>query len=58
MSVIFLDSPSSTDEQTYKIQGKVQSGGAVLTFNRPGNATDADYVVHTASSITAIEVLA
>jgi len=58
MSVIFLDSPSSTDAQTYKIQGKVQSGGAVLTFNRPGSATDADHVVHTASSITAIEVLA
>ena len=58
MSVIFLDSPSTTSSTTYKLQCKVQSGGAVLTFNRPGNATNADYVVHTASSITAIEVLA
>ena len=58
MSVIYLDSPSTTSATTYKLSCKVQSGGAVLTFNRPGNAADADYVVHTASSITAIEVLA
>jgi hypothetical protein len=57
-TIVFLDSPSTTSATTYKLQCKVQSGGAVLTFNRPGNATDADYVVHTASSITAIEVLA
>ena len=57
-TIIFLDSPSTTSATTYKLQCKVQSGGAVLTFNRPGNAADADYVVHTASSITAIEVLA
>jgi len=58
MSVIYLDSPSTTSATTYKLSCKVQSGGAVLTFNRPGNASNADYVVHTASSITAIEVLA
>ena len=58
MSVIYLDSPSTTSATTYKLSCKVQSGGAVLTFNRPGNAANADYVVHTASSITAIEVLA
>ena len=57
-TIIFLDTPNTTSATTYKLSCKVQSGGAVLTFNRPGNATDADYVVHTASSITAIEVLA
>jgi len=56
MSISFLDSPSTTSATTYKLVCKVQSGGAALTFNRPGNTANADYVVQTASSITAYEI--
>ena len=56
MSISFLDSPSTTSATTYKLVCKVQSGGSALTFNRPGNTANADYVVQTASSITAYEI--
>ena len=53
----FLDSPSTTSETTYKIQGNTESGNT-LTINR--SATDSDSATHyrSASSITAIEVSA
>jgi len=56
-SYSYLDSPSTTSETTYKIQG-ASYNNATLTFNKTPN--DADHVTSArcTSVITAIEVLA
>ena len=54
--VIFLDSQDSTAEQTYKMQGSVQSGGE-LTINYTQVATNAAYIGTGTSTITAMEVV-
>jgi len=55
-TVIFLDSPGATSEQTYKMQGSVQSGGE-LTINYTQVATNAAYIGTGTSTITAMEVV-
>ena len=54
----FLDSPSTTSETTYKLQGRVYSGGTTHTFtvNKPLNDTNAAYTGRGASTITVMEV--
>ena len=54
----FLDSPSTTSETTYKLQGRVYSGGTTHTFtvNKPVNDTNAAYTGRGASTITVMEV--
>jgi len=57
LSLLFLDSPSSTSATTYKIQGKCQSG-VTLYLNRSRGDADDTYGLRTASSITVSEVAA
>ena len=55
-SGVFLDSPSTTSETTYKLQAIVNAGTFYL--NRTGNDSNNSYQPRTASSITVMEVLA
>ena len=57
ISTAFLDSPSTTDATTYKIQMK-QSGGNTAGVGSGGNDTDGAAYVRSASVITVMEVLA
>ena len=56
----FLDSPSTTSATTYKLQGRIYSGGSTHTFsvNKPVNDSDATYTGRGASTITVMEVAA
>jgi hypothetical protein len=54
ISISFLDTPSSTSEQTYKVQMYAQGNTAVL--NRTGVDTDAAHFGRTASTITVMEI--
>tara|TARA_Y100001973_G_C5170750_1_gene318890 strand:+ start:1097 stop:1588 length:492 start_codon:yes stop_codon:yes gene_type:complete len=51
----FLDSPSATSEQTYKMQGSVQSGGQ-LTINYTQSNLNQAYIGRGTSTITAMEI--
>jgi len=53
--LVFLDSPSSTSEQTYKMQGSVQSSGT-LTINYTQSNINAAYIGRGTSTITAMEI--
>ena len=57
VSTNFLDSPSSTDEQVYKIQGIV-NGANSLHINRTGSDSDGANYPRTNSTITVMEILA
>ena len=52
----FLDSPSSTSEQTYKVQFETHNGANEVYINRSGNDGDQTYIQRVASSITVMEV--
>ena len=54
----FLDSPATTSETTYAIQGYVWDGGGSFYINRSYNDTDTYYTARTASTITVMEILA
>ena len=54
-SITYLDSPSSTSELTYKLQGSVQSGGT-LTVNKSQSDANASYLGRGTSSITVTEI--
>ena len=56
-NIVYLDSPSTTSETTYKIQGNTESGNT-LTINRGESDTDSNTRYRSASSITVIEVSA
>ena len=58
VSACFLDSPSTTSSTTYKIQSLSQSSSSYIEINRDRNDVDANYSARTASSITAMEILA
>ena len=56
-NMLYLDSPSSTSELTYKLQWFVESAGdARLNYSNSG--TDSALVGRTASTMTVMEVLA
>ena len=55
---IFLDSPSSTDAQTYKLQFETHNGANNVFINQSGDDTDASYIQRVPSSITVMEVAA
>ena len=57
VSVNFLDSPSSTSEQTYKMQVAVTAGTGSAFINRTENDTDESSMPRFASTITVMEVL-
>ena len=57
-SIQFLDSPSSTDQQTYKIQMQNQGGSVTSHINRSGSDGDNTTFSRNTSSITVMEVLA
>ena len=57
VSTNFLDSPSSTDAQVYKIQGKVD-GSNSLHINRTGYDDNSANYPRTNSTITLTEILA
>jgi hypothetical protein len=52
----FLDSPSTTDATTYKLQGRVYSSSKTFKVNAPVNDSDATYTGRGASTITVMEV--
>jgi len=54
----FLDSPSSTNSVTYKLQTLTQDSSATIDINRTINDTNNNYDGRFASSITVMEVLA
>ena len=53
----YLDSPSTTDECTYKIYGLTANSSPTFYLNREGEYTDTIGVGVSASSITVMEVL-
>ena len=55
-TLIFLDSPSTTNQQTYKV--KVVSTGATLKVNRTNVDTDSADYNRSASTITVMEIAA
>ena len=57
-SAIFLDSPSSTSETTYKLQAQTLNSSYTIGVNRGQNDDDQTDRGRYASSITAMEVLA
>ena len=59
VSLTFLDSPATTSATTYKLQGRIESGG-VFYVNMSKSSNDTDNVIYSrsASSITVMEVLA
>jgi len=56
LSISFLDSPSSTSEQTYKLTGCAE-GSNTFRLNRSPNDTDGTNTARGASTITVMEVL-
>ena len=52
----FLDSPSTTDATTYKLQGRVYSSSKTFKVNAPVNDSNASYTGRGASTITVMEV--
>ena len=57
-SIQYLDSPSSTSQQTYKIQMQNQQGSVTSYINRSGADTDNSTFSRNTSTITVMEVLA
>ena len=55
-TLIFLDSPATTNQQTYKV--KVVTGGATLKVNRTNVDTDSADYNRSASTITVMEIAA
>tara|TARA_A100001515_G_scaffold34154_1_gene26594 strand:+ start:340 stop:837 length:498 start_codon:yes stop_codon:yes gene_type:complete len=54
-NISFLDSPSATSEQTYKLQTSVQSGGEVA-INKSQSDANQTYLGRGTSSITVTEI--
>tara|TARA_S200002703_G_scaffold98410_1_gene85094 strand:+ start:51 stop:644 length:594 start_codon:yes stop_codon:yes gene_type:complete len=52
---MYLDSPSTTSETTYKIQGQIESGGT-LYVNRAGTDNDTTSNSRSSSTITVMEI--
>ena len=57
-NIMFLDSPSSSSELTYKIRANAGANGGTLHINRTGDSTDDNNRASYPSSITVMEVLA
>ena len=58
-SITFLDSPSTTSETTYKMQGRSETGAAQrISVNASDNDGDSANVGRTASTITVMEISA
>ena len=57
-SIVYLDSPATTDEITYSLQGvdNPASGGSVFYLNRTADDTDSANAERTASTITLMEI--
>ena len=58
MSIMFLDSPSTTSATTYKIQVRSQNAGQGIFINRGAGDGDSDTNTRTVSNITVFEVSA
>ena len=54
----YLDSPSTTSSQTYRIDGRCSSGGGIIIVNRSYTDTDSSLYGRTTSTITVMEVAA
>ena len=55
--IMFLDSPSSTSELTFKIRANAGANGGTLHINRTGDSTDDTNRASYPSSITVMEIL-
>jgi len=56
-NIMFLDSPSSTSELTFKIRANAGANGGTLHINRTGDSTDDNNRASYPSSITVMEIL-
>tara|TARA_R110000796_G_scaffold99892_1_gene208312 strand:+ start:29 stop:595 length:567 start_codon:yes stop_codon:yes gene_type:complete len=56
VSIIFLDSPSSTSALTYKVQGRTAGSGNVLYLNRSAADSDSNSYYRAGSSIILMEI--
>ncbi len=56
ISMVYLDSPSSTSELTYAAYASVQGSGGYTQVNRSGSTDTSDDFGRTISTITAMEV--
>ena len=56
-NIMFLDSPSSTSELTFKIRANAGANGGTLHINRTGDSTDDTNRASYPSSITVMEIL-
>jgi len=56
VSIIYLDSPSSTSALTYKVQGRTAGSGNTLYLNRSALDSDSDSYYRAGSSITLMEI--
>mgnify|MGYP001173133424 CR=1 FL=1 len=55
-AIMYLDSPGSTDEVTYKVQYAVQSGSSTITVNRSQDQANNAWLGNGASTITCMEI--
>tara|TARA_B100001287_G_scaffold259625_1_gene246962 strand:+ start:862 stop:1386 length:525 start_codon:yes stop_codon:yes gene_type:complete len=55
-SLVFLDSPNTTNQQTYKV--KIVTGGATINVNRTNVDSDSSSYTRGCSTITVMEVAA
>ncbi len=56
VSIVYLDSPSSTSALTYKVQGRTAGSGNTLYLNRSGADSDSDSYSRAGSSIVLMEI--
>ena len=56
VDILFLDSPSTTSEITYRVAWAEQSAGNILAMNQSSGDADADYAWRGSSSITLMEI--
>jgi hypothetical protein len=56
VSIMYLDSPSSTSALTYKVQGRTGGSGNTLYLNRTAADTDSSDYYRAGSSITLMEI--
>jgi hypothetical protein len=55
-NAVYLDSPATTSQITYKVQFKTYNGANAVHINQSGNDTDVSYINRLASSITVMEI--
>ena len=55
-NAVYLDSPATTSQITYKVQFKTYNGANAVYINQSGNDSDQTFINRLASSITVMEI--